>query len=88
MDFSGRFNFWRVLVHTRAITPPRVTRWFSQSMATLTVGSWGWLLVGVAMLVAVALRFAIPSQPAEPRAELGPRPAPASSPASTTRPPW
>src|SRR5260221_11452990 len=24
MDLSGRFNFWRVLLHTRAITPPRV----------------------------------------------------------------
>jgi hypothetical protein len=23
MDQSGRFDFWRVLVHTRAIIPPR-----------------------------------------------------------------
>jgi hypothetical protein len=86
MDFSGRFNFWRVLVHTRAITPPRVTRWFAQSVATLTVGNWAWLLVGVAMLVAIALRFAIPSQPADSRAEPAPSPAPAN--VSTNRPPW
>jgi hypothetical protein len=24
MDLSGRFNFWRVLLYSRAITPPRV----------------------------------------------------------------
>jgi hypothetical protein len=23
MDLSGRFDFWRMLIHTRAITPPR-----------------------------------------------------------------
>lgn len=87
MDLSGRFNFWRVLVHTRAITPPRVTRWLSQSVATLTVGSWIWLAVGVAVLVAVALRIAIPSQPTEsPRIE--PSSLPASSTVSTPRPPW
>jgi hypothetical protein len=22
MDLSGRFDFWRMLIHTRAITPP------------------------------------------------------------------
>ena len=38
MDRSGRFNFWRVLVLTRAITPPRVVPglW-------LQTTRWSWL---------------------------------------------
>lgn len=86
VDLSGRFNFWRILVLTRAVTPPRVTRWFSQSVATMTIGSWTWLLIGAALLVAVALRFAVPSQPAQSRAE--PVSAPAASDTSTNRLPW
>ena len=87
MNLSGRFNFWRVLIHTRAITPPRVTSWLSQSVATLTLGNWAWLLVGVAVLVAVTLRFALPGQPTEPpRIEPGPVPAPSA--VSTPRLPW
>jgi len=37
VDGSGRFNFWRVLICTRAITPPRV-----MSGLWLQTTRWSW----------------------------------------------
>jgi hypothetical protein len=54
MDLSGRFNFWRLLLHTRAITPPRV-------QASLWLGGvflrrgWPLLLVVAVLAAGVAL---------------------------------
>ena len=56
MDLSGRFNFWRVLILTRAITPPRVP-------ASLWCGgvflrrSWPLLLLVAVLAAGVAFRL-------------------------------
>jgi hypothetical protein len=57
MDLSGRFNFWRVLLHTRAITPPRMPEGLLQKVMSHSRGGW-WLLLLVAMLAAgIAMRL-------------------------------
>jgi hypothetical protein len=46
MDLSGRFDFWRMLIHTRAITPP-----------LRVAGLWArlWWAVPIAVVLAVGL---------------------------------
>jgi hypothetical protein len=50
MDRSGRFDFWRVLICSRAITPPRMvprlglqttewSRWTLLALACLSIGA-------------------------------------------------
>jgi hypothetical protein len=76
MDLSGRFNFWRVLLHTRAITPPRGPEGLLQKVMSHSRGGW-WLLMVVAALAAgVALRLSLssPRPPAiEPAASAAPK---------------
>jgi len=51
MDLSGRFNFWRLLLHTRAITPPRVRASLWLRSPALRRAGWPLLLL-VAFLAA------------------------------------
>ena len=51
MDLSGRFNFWRMLLHTRAITPPRAMAEPRWQFATLLTPRWLVLTVIVALSV-------------------------------------
>jgi hypothetical protein len=53
VDLSGRFDFWRMLLHTRAITPPRVLRRYWPRAANLPSEGW-WVLVLIAALAAGA----------------------------------
>src|SRR5262245_7340249 len=53
MDLSGRFDFWRVLVHTRAIIPPRVAGGFWPHVAKQSWVGW-WALGAIAVLTAAA----------------------------------
>jgi len=88
MDLSGRFNFWRVLLHTRAITPPRVPEGLLQKVMSHSRGGW-WLLLVVAVLaacIAVRLSLSSPRSPAiAPASSAAPNnpasPAPSTPPA-------
>ena len=51
MDLSGRFNFWRVLILTRAITPPRAVGGLWLRFVNSERGGW-WLLLIVALAIA------------------------------------
>lgn len=64
----GRFNFWRVLVLTQAITPPRTQRLLPRPPRH----SW-WAFVGLACLVVAAVaRLGLhgPSTSSEPGSSL------------------
>ena len=57
MDLSGRFNFWRLLLHTRAITPPLVPAGLLPRVMNLSRGGW-WILLLMAVFAAgVAVRL-------------------------------
>jgi hypothetical protein len=87
MDLSGRFDFWRVLIHTRAVTPPRAMRNFwSLPGGQYRVG-W-WFLFAVAVVTAgIALDLGV-HQPS-PRSQAFNTPSDVASPAMTkSRPPW
>src|SRR5262245_7291535 len=49
MDLSGRFDFWRMLLHTRAITPPRAAAKLWRSVAKRSSFRW-WVVLAVAVL--------------------------------------
>ena len=53
MDLSGRFNFWRILLHTRAITPPRVPAGHWPGSVFLRRGGWSVLLLVAVLAAAV-----------------------------------
>src|SRR5262249_50822978 len=63
MDPSGRFNFWRMLLHTRAVTPPRVppNHW-SRAVILWRPGRWLLLLMMV-LAAALAVRLSVNNQP-------------------------
>ena len=86
MDLSGRFNFWRVLLHTRAITPPRVPEGLLQKVMSHSRGGWWLLLIVAALAASVVLRLSLSSArpPAiEPAASAAPKnPAPPGPPAA------
>jgi hypothetical protein len=73
MDLSGRFNFWRMLLHTRAITPPRVpaSRW-PRAVILWRPGWWFLLLIAV-FAAALAVRLSLRDQPPQ-SAATGPPP--------------
>jgi hypothetical protein len=81
MDLSGRFNFWRVLILTRAITPPRVPASLWRGGVFLRRG-WPLLLLVAVLAAGVALRLsqrALPVQtpaidPPQASVPLGPAP--------------
>jgi len=54
MNRTGRFDFWRVLLYSRAITPPRHKPDAIPSRATQWRQAW-WLLVPAALTIAVVV---------------------------------
>jgi hypothetical protein len=81
MDLSGRFNFWRVLILTRAITPPRAVGGLWSRFVDSERGGW-WLLLIVAVVTvsgAAAVHLSQPATPLQSQA-IGPFPTVASSP--------
>src|SRR5258708_20454042 len=86
MDLSGRFNFWRVLIFTRAITPPRVPASLWPRGVFLRRG-WPLLLLVAVLAAGVAVRLSrrdlpVPTpaiDPPQAALPLGPSP---------PRPPW
>jgi hypothetical protein len=60
MERSGRFNFWHLLVLTRAITPPRVVKGLGLQTTT-----WPWwaLAAMICLSAAAILRLDGPSSP-------------------------
>ena len=59
MDLSGRFDFWRMLLHTRAITPP-----------LRVAGVWArlWWAVPVVVVLAAGLLAQVSSDKSQPQA--------------------
>jgi len=57
MDHSGRFNFWRVLLHTRAITPPRVPAGLWPKLMRLRRVGWSLFLLVAVLAAGVAVRL-------------------------------
>jgi len=54
---SGRFNFWRLLLCTRAITPPRVPARLWPGSVFLRRGGWSLLLLLAFLAAGAALRL-------------------------------
>ena len=82
MDLSGRFNFWRVLILTRAITPPRaVGGLWSRLVNSERDGWWLLLIVAVVTVVGAAVHLSQRDTPLQSQA-IGPVPTVASSPSS------
>jgi hypothetical protein len=85
VDRSGRFNFWRVLIYTRAITPPRVVR--SLWLQTTQWSWWGALTLaclGVGVVVQLGLRDQPSPREAVGNSTLKPAPLQTASP----KPSW
>jgi hypothetical protein len=84
MDLSGRFNFWRVLILTRAITPPRAVGGLWLRLVQSERGGW-WLLliVALAMAAGATVHLSQRDSPFQSQA-IGPTPAVAPSPSSAT----
>jgi|HubBroStandDraft_6_1064221.scaffolds.fasta_scaffold35562_2 hypothetical protein len=82
MDLSGRFNFWRVLILTRAITPPRAVGGLWSRLVNSERGGW-WLLLVVAVVTVAgaAVHLSQRDTPLQSQAS-GPVPTVASSPSS------
>jgi hypothetical protein len=57
MDLSGRFNFWRVLILTRAITPPRMPARHWPEGLTFRRGGWSLLGLGAILAAGVVVRL-------------------------------
>jgi hypothetical protein len=53
----GRFNSWRLLLYTRAITPPRVLAGAWLGSMSLRRGAWYLLLLGAVLAAGVAVRL-------------------------------
>jgi hypothetical protein len=66
MDLSGRFNFWRVLIFTRAITPPRVPACLWPKVVSLQRHAWSVLLLLTVFAAGVALRLSQRDLPVHP----------------------
>ena len=75
---SGRFNFWRLLICTRAITPPRVPAGLWPGSVLLRRGGWSLLLLLAVLAAGVALRHSQRDLPV---------PAPALDPPQASAPP-
>jgi hypothetical protein len=82
MDLSGRFNFWRVLILTRAIAPPRAVGGLWSRFVNSERGGW-WLLliVAVVTVAGAAVHLSQPDTPLQSQA-IGPVPTVASPPSS------
>ena len=83
MDRSGRFNFWRVLICSRAITPPRMVRRLG-----LQTTEWSrWTLFALACLsVGAVLHLSLGDSSSPPDADNTPRPSAVQ--AASPKAPW
>jgi hypothetical protein len=81
MDLSGRFNFWRVLILTRAITPPRAQAKLWLRVVNPQRGGWWLLLIVAVSAVGVTVHLSQRSPSLQSQA-IGPAPTIASSPSS------
>jgi hypothetical protein len=85
VDGSGRFNFWRVLIYTRAITPPRVMRGLWRQT---TQWSW-WALLALACLgIGAVLQLGLGDPPSPREAVSGSTLKPAAVQTASPKPPW
>jgi len=60
MDQSGRFDFWRMLLCTRAVTPPEVVAGLRSRIAQSSVPRWLVLSVIAALGVGATLYVSSP----------------------------
>ncbi|MBV8192292.1 MAG: hypothetical protein JOY64_11835 [Alphaproteobacteria bacterium] len=76
MDLSGRFNFWHMLLHTRAVIPPRLaeSRWLRWAIVLVLVGAAGGTAVHFSLQQAPLQAIAVDRPLADPQ------PTPASKP--------
>ena len=82
MDLSGRFNFWRVLVLTRAITPPRaIGGLWPRFVNSERSGWWLLLILAVVTVAGAAVHLSRRDTVLQSQA-IGPVPTVASSPNS------
>jgi hypothetical protein len=63
MDRSGRFDFWGMLLRTRAITPPPAMPRFWLQFAKLPLP--GWLVLTVVVAIGIASVLYVRSLPSE-----------------------
>jgi len=76
MNLTGRFDFWRVLLHSRSITPPRQRPDPLPGGAMQWRHAW-WLLIPVVLAMGmVAVRQVVRVSPS-PQAVVAPDPPPA-----------
>jgi hypothetical protein len=57
MDLGGRFNFWRVVILTRAITPPRAVGGLWPKAVCLQRHAWSVLLLLAVLVAGVVVRL-------------------------------
>ena len=60
MDLSGRFNFWRMLLCTRAITPPHAKAGLHLNGSRLSLPGWLVLPIIAALAVGAAIYVSRP----------------------------
>jgi hypothetical protein len=61
----GRFNSWRLLLYTRAITPPRVLAGAWLGTISLRRGGWSLLVLGTVLAVGVVVRLSHSDPPVQ-----------------------
>jgi hypothetical protein len=86
-DLSGRFNFWCVLLHTRAITPPRVPAGLWLGSVFLRRGGWSLLLLVAVLAAGVVVRLSQRDPPVQFSA-VSPPPTSAPLGPAPRAPPW
>ena len=65
MDESGRFDFWRMLLCTRAVTPPDAREGLRRRVAQLSVPSWLVLTVIATLGIGAAVYISNPPSKSE-----------------------
>ena len=88
MNQSGRFDFWRMLLCTRAITPPDVAVGLLHRVAHLSVPSWVVLFVIATLGVGAALYFSNARSRSDPAVASQMPKAVAVAPAPKPSQPW
>ena len=63
MDLTGRFDFWRMLLNTRAITPPRAVTRPRWQIAKLLMS--GWLVIPVILVLSIGVAVYLRNLPAK-----------------------
>jgi hypothetical protein len=66
MDLSGRFNFWRMLLYTRAITPPHAKAGLHLNGSRLSrLSAPGWLVLSIISALAVGVAIYVGGLPSK-----------------------